>query len=433
VRSRVVGRELAALAAPTALAGLGIVVGRFAADRAAAPWSAALALLAAGILALLTFAGAGSRAPLALIALALAPASFLIAPEDPLRLATWSGLLVAAVVLVAAGVPPEEGFGARRWVALALASQAVVQAGRLLVAPASARVLATAIALPLAAGLLVAGLERVDSAGARIAALTSFAAGPGWVAPGVVGLALGGALALSPRSRRFAVPVAAIAAGASAAWSGEPRWIALSLGGVAAAALLGWPRPARAARALLGAAALAALVAGGLPWRRPAPVAAVLRGAGRLTDVRIDEPIVGWARSLAASRPRLELPLAGGPIRRVFVDSFLIEGAALPCSTVVGRIELWRGGEHLGEAEVRVGEGVTEWAAERDDLRGRIACPQTVAPTAWLPSSGRFLARRDRARLELPAPVRPDRIVFERDSSLPESAAWVLVGAATER
>jgi hypothetical protein len=184
---------------------------------------------------------------------------------------------------------------------------------------------------------------------------------------------------------------------------------------------------------LLGAVAIAALVAGGLPWRRPAPVAAALRGAARLADVRIDQPIVGYAQSLAASRPRFEHPLAGGSIRRVVVDSFLIEGAALPCSTVVGRIELWRGGDLLGQAAARVGEGVTEWAAERDDLRGKIACPQTVAPTAWLPSSGRFLARRDRMRVELPTAVDPDRIVLQRDGALPESAAWVLVGVATER
>lgn len=431
---RAVGRELAALAPPLALAALGVVFGLFAADRSAAPWSTALALLAAGVLAVLGSVGTAPRAGGAVISLALAPAIFLLGAEEPLRLAAWSALLAAAVVLVAADTPSAKGFGARGWLALALATQAIVHADRLLVAPSSAGTLMTVVALPCAAALLLAALERADPSGAFVAALASFAAGPGWTLLGLAPLAAGAALGRGRASRRFAASTAAIAASGVAVWNGEPRWVALALGGLAAAALLSGPTPARAGRALLGAAALVALIAGGLPWRRPAPLAAVLRRAADLATTRVDQlSFAGRPRTLSVSRASLELPLAGRPIRRLVIDSFLIDGAALPCGSPVARIELRRGAERLFEGEIRVGEGTTEWAAERADLEGKVACLETSAPTAWLPGGGRFLARRDRARLHLPEPADADLLVFERHPDLPDSVSWVLIGAATWR
>ncbi len=434
MRSRAAGRQLAALLPPLALAALGIVFGRFAADRAAALWSTALALLAAAILALLARAAGGSRDGLAVIALALAPAIFLFDSGDPLGLAAWTALLAAAVVVVAADPPSEGGLGAGRWVALALATQAIVHADLLLVAPVAAPTLATVLALPVAAALAIAWLERLDPAGARLAALATFAAGPAWTVWGIAALAAGAACGLVRPVRRFAPLVAAVAAGGSAAWSGEPKWIALSLAGMAATAFHPSQRLARAARTALVAGALVALVAGGMPWRRPAPLATALRRAGDLASARIDAfSFAARVRALSPEANRLELELTGAPIRRVSIDSFLIDGAALPCGTPVGRVELRRGEVSLFAAEIRVGEGATEWAAERPDLRGRVACMATSAPTAWLPPGGRFVARRDRSRIELPEPAAGDRLVIERDPDLPPALRWVLVGVTTWR
>jgi hypothetical protein len=430
--------RLASLAAPLALALAGATVARFAVDRASSAPTLFWSLVGAGVLASLAASAprASRLAPAA--ALALFGALAFLPASSPLPSAAVAALLTAALGIalaerVDARTPPD-GIAI---LGLALGAQLVALAERLLLAPLSASTWAALTLTPLAVALVLAWVAGHWPAAALALGLSTFAAGPGWHGAGLVSVGVGAAALAVARARgwpRLGAAAVVVACAAPHLPAAAP-WLVLALAASAAAALASDRLLARAGAATLGAAALAALIAGALPWRAaPALESALASALGRPFS-EAAQALPGRALVLSTASPRAELPLdpALGAARGVAVRTYLTNAVELPCGTVVARVALVSGGAVTGELALEIGRDTADWAVQRPDVAGVLACPAPRADWSWIPASGRFLGSTFRARAAWPVEVAVERVRLERAPGLPGEVAIAFFDVEVER
>jgi hypothetical protein len=394
-----------------------------------APLLLALALVAAGAAAARYARDSGARA-------------------ETLLLAAWS----AAVLLPlgwAGSVGAVRGRGARRAAAGAALAAAMVVA--LLPRSGATRPAAVATILVIALLTVAAALLRA----------------PRRAASGVPGLAALGALALATAllaygPRLWAAPLAAaswllalalpaLAAGVARFFArrGEPREGALAGGLVLLVPLIASERwwvisalgtlylvarsatlLARAASGALAVTAALALLAGSFPWLRPEPVSTILSGLFAPPVESVD--LGRRAAVLSAAAPGREVAAAGAPLSALAVDSYLTHSTGLACGAKLAEVELV-GSSGSFRGDLVVGRDSAEWAAERGDVAGALACDPPPPFARFIPSTGRFFGRTTRARLELPRPFAAERIRVVRDAALPADLSLAIFHLAAER
>jgi hypothetical protein len=431
---KAIARRLVALAPPAALVALVAVSASFATDRAAAPARLFLALVAAAVLGAAGLAAGAHARWLPAAAALLAPCLLLVPVDSPLAPALVLG--IAGVALAAATGerlrrPPWPRLAALA--ALGFAAQLLVHADALWRAPLEPGALALLAVAPVVAALSVAALGRARPGLGVAAALAAFAAGPGWSWAGCAALAAAALLVGATRPRPGLAAGAVALAAAVPALGDEPAWVVLALLTATALAADPRPRPAALGRGALAAAALGALLAGGLPWRREAPVASLLSTVGAPPRARLEAPLGPRTATLGAGSRRLELDWRVDGVAALVVDAFLSDAAELPCGTPVARFRLYSDGREVARARLAVGAGLGEWAALRPDVAARLACRAGAPFAHWLPRGGRFLGARWRARLPLPRPVTADRLVVEASRRLPRATRLALVAVGGER
>lgn len=221
----------------------------------------------------------------------------------------------------------------------------------------------------------------------------------------------------------------------------EPWWVVLAWVAAAIAATWGVPPLAHAGRSTLVIFFTMTLLAGGFPWLRAAPVAALAGSIPRFTRSVAETPIAERAVVLTASAPRFQATLSGAPVRAVVLDSYLTHGVDLACGRALASVEL---DDEPGEgapmsargrwsATLVVGRDSAEWAAGRPDVAARLACVAPAPWISWIPGAGQFLGQTTRARLALPSATSARILRIERSPDLPLETALALFFVATER
>lgn len=222
----------------------------------------------------------------------------------------------------------------------------------------------------------------------------------------------------------------------------EPWWTLLAFAAAASVASLGDGLAALVARRSLFLFGAATLLAGGFPWLRPAPVAALVTAVANLNSAVAETPLSERAVVLTPESPVFEAALGGTPIRALIVDSYLTHGDDLACGRRLAEVEIatsppGSGGETPADepwsASLVVGRDSAEWAAARPDVAARLACPAPPAWISWIPGAGRFLGQTTRARLVLPRPLPGQGLRIERSAELPAATTLALFFVATER
>jgi hypothetical protein len=430
--------RLAPLVAPVSLALTGAAVAVYRIDRAAADSTLALALLGAAVLAALAVGARDRDWIVPGTAAAIAAALAFLPATTPLPAAATSALLVVAIGRAAsarwarAGAPTTAAIAA-----VALAVELLARGDQLLATPLAWAPWAQVLAVPILLGATLAPLARRRPAAALALALGTAAAGPGWGWTGAVAVAGGGlaALRLDRAGRAGAGALVVVGAVALPAALAGPAWLALTLA-AAAAATLALSRPlARAGAAALAGAALAALAAGSLPWCARPPLAGALESALASPFGVLEQPVGPEAVMLTAERPRqaLALPTSVAGARFLDVRSYLVDGAMLPCGTVVARLELGAGGAPAGQLELVAGRDTADWAARRPDVVAAAPCPAPSPVLSWVPAARGFLGSTYRARFALPAGTAIDRIELERDRELPRGVGVAIFWLGVER
>ena len=419
-----------------AAAGLGVVLlaAAWTADRAAAPATAWLGLVAAAGLAPLLLVVARERLPLALVAL-LAPLAAIYAPrQGALPLALLAALLAAALALVAterarAGAPSSTTY----WLALTLPAAVVLHADRLWSGSLGLRDLPL-LAAPIVAAPLLAILDRAGEGtgrGALLAAAALVAAGPGFA---FGSLALLAAIALATLFRPSLAPLAPLAV-ALAAFGHEPAWAALTLCALSAACAV---RPAHATRlapvagVALGLVALGALLAAAPPWSRPQPVASMLEAAARSPLSRTDALLDNGSVALSANEARATWNLWNQPVRALVIESFVSDGAALTCGRPFATVRIAAAGGEVASSTLTIGADGGEWASGRPDVAAVLGCATLEPHAQWLPAQGRFLGRTFRAHIALEALLAAETVEIERAADLPPEVRVHLERVAVE-
>ena len=314
-----------------------------------------------------------------------------------------------------------------------------------------------AAALPLVAGAGLAlgraeGLEALAGLW-QLAFLLPVALLPG-LAPArtlLAALLLGaGGLLLVPGPPALAAGAALLALGlrrGAPEMAAQRVWLATLLALATLAAAYPWlrPEPFLAAAALLGAPAgwmgAAAAVAGAVAAAGAARLAE-RRRAGGATPARAAAAaaLVAAGLAVAAAMPPLardlvrgapvELGAGGtwshawrGPVRWLRLETLLADAAAVPAGTPAAEVRLESGGQVIDRLVLRAGRETAEWAADRADLRGRVAS----APPAlsWVSADGRSFGRAYRVAWRRGGgPV--DRVVVVRSPHLPPQAVVVV-------
>jgi hypothetical protein len=284
------------------------------------------------------------------------------------------------------------------------------------------------------------GAPTLEALGALAFATAVLAYGPGlWAAPAAAA------------SWLLAIALPAVAAGAARFFvrRGEPREGALAGGLVLLVPLVAgeswWVLStlatlylvartrtalARAATGALATAAALALFAGTFPWLRPQPVSTILSGLFAPTLSSVD--LGRRAAVLSAAAPVLEVAGGGSALSALAVDSYLTNSTGLACGVRLAEIELV-GASGSIRGELVVGRDSAEWAAERPDVAGALACEPPPPFARFIPSTGRFFGRTTRARLELPRPIAAERIRVVRDAALPADLSLAIFHLAVER
>jgi hypothetical protein len=207
---------------------------------------------------------------------------------------------------------------------------------------------------------------------------------------------------------------------------GEPLLAAAHLLGVPA----GWTGAAAvlaAALAVLAVAELSARAGGGLAARR-----------GELTATAGAAAVVVVA-TIAALPPHPRDLLRGAPAELVAetswshrwrgtmswlrIETLLTDAAAVPAGAPAAIVRLESQGHTVDRLLLRAGSDTGEWAADRPDLRGRVAAPP--AALSWVSPGGESFAHAYRVVWRRP-PGRVQRIVVERAPELPADATLVV-------
>ena len=337
-----------------------------------------------------------------------------------------------------------------------------------------------AAALPLAAGLGLTlgrggGVEALAGLW-QLALLLPIALLPGKApARSVLGallLAAGGLLLLpAPPALAAAAALLALELRQGSATAAAQRvWLAALLALAALAAAYPWlrPEPLLAAWTLLGvppgwtgaAAVLAgALAAAGAAWlaagaavrregagiapgapRRTPSDAGIVTASRRSSRAAAAIAVTALVALLAAARPPLSrdllrgvaIELAGdqswshgwrGPARWLRIESLLTGAVALPAGTPVGEVRLESRGRVVDRLILRVGRETAEWAADRPELRGRVAsAPPAVS---WVAPDGRSFGHAYRAARHLGGGA-VDRVVVAGSPALPPGTILVV-------
>jgi len=425
-------RRFWCLLAPLALAGLSLCAARSVAQPSWAPGIAAAGLLAAGVLALVAIAARRSAGAIAVLTLLAAIVVVWMPSESPRWPALVSTLLAVAVAwVVAERLGAKTVLGLPSLLVLAAAAQWVVRGAPIWTARMDGTAMLELVVAPVVAALALAGVGRIgDATAVGALALAAFAAGPGWTPGALAALVAAGLIgAVRPRWLPFVAPLLV----AVPAFGNEPPAVVLALALATFAALAVSNGVARVGRAALAVAAFAALLAGGPPWLRGDPVAALLRTAlGNPFATSVVSP-VGEPLSLSAEQPIFSATLGGRTIRAVVVDSLLSDSLGLPCGTEVARLSIETQGGQRFERALVVGRDSGEWAAWRPDVAPRLACPPPEPFARWLPAGGGFLAARYRTRIEVDSVTSPRRLVIERAPGLPRATGVTLLGVVEER
>ena len=422
----------------------------------------AASALAAGVGAAVAAAGMTATAAMPLLALALAGEVAAARRERaprPADVAPAPGLVVGAL-----RSPGGLATGAAAVALLALvllrpaAGALALAAGAVLALPGLAGI--AAAALPLVAGLGLS-LGRGGGVGAiaglwQLALLLPIALLPQKVPErallGGLLIAAGGLLLLpAPPALAAAAALIALELRPSSAVAAAQRvWLAALLALAALAAAYPWLRtePLLAAAALLGvprgwtgaaAVVAGALVAAGAAWlaERAAVAATASRPARRAAAAIAVTAVLAL---LATALPPLSrdllrgvpLELAAdqswshgwrGAARWLRIESLLTGAVALPAGTPAGEVRLeWRG-RVVDRLVLRVGHETAEWAADRPELRGRVA----AAPPAvsWVAPDGRSFGHAYRAARQRDAGS-VDRVVVAGSPTLPEGTILVV-------
>jgi hypothetical protein len=163
-----------------------------------------------------------------------------------------------------------------------------------------------------------------------------------------------------------------------------------------------WPTAA-APRRLAVAVALAALTVAGLTARiLPLPATALLAG-----------PLA----ALSSDRPLLELAVEVRPVRRVVVDTALIDGVHLPAGQEVAQVQLFDArGALIYSWPLRVGDDTSDWAALRDDVKSRPGFRAPAHFSLGIAPDGRVFSARFRAHFFPAKPANAARLVIRRSN-----------------
>ncbi len=380
-------------------------------------------LLAATVLLALSDdrAGAPETLFLALWAAAVfAPLAFLDTASGPVH-----SVLGLAATLVVATVSRSGGL--RPVVVAALLALSVMILASLTLSRRPQTDLRTAAALSLAAALVLHG-HRLFLEGFSLATLALLAILPG------------AAAAVASRLAASGWPGAALAAAllilTAPQLAREPWWVVLSWVVAAATASFGAGSAAllgRRALLLLGAATL---LAGGFPWLRAAPIAALAASIMQFDRPVAETPLVGRAVVLTRNAPLFKADLGGASVRALVLDSYLTHGVDLACGATLATLEIEPeqvGVAHRWRANLVVGRDSAEWAAGRPDVAARLACAAPAPWISWIPGAGRFLGQTTRARFSLPSSTTARGLRIERNPDLPDETALALFFIATER
>ncbi len=403
-----------------------------------------LPLLAAAAAALVLGRGWSPAAALALAALAAGDRA---ARGTGRPLARWAPLLLVGGLALLVGIPDPVGGGSFGPALVLLAAGAALAARRRASAQAAiaAVVLAAAAVAPAARSwpeslgapaLLLALLPAAPWAGRERAARILAAAA---LAVAALRLVPGPEAAIAPIAlAALALPAAGAAARLQGLWSGglvaagalaasypwlraEPLPAALDLVGASAA----WPS-AVAVAAVLALLALATRLAGRLPsrWRPralPLGLAALAVAAFLRIPAAGSQPLEGLPLVLSAERPAIGTePVPGVPVRRIVVDSYLSNAAALAAGTPVAIVRLSGADGPADEWTLAAGRETGEWAARRPEVAARPGFTAPPAWVSWVAPDGRTFAQRYRAARELAAPLAVARVEIARAPGLPE-------------
>ena len=429
---------LVPLAAPAALAVAGAVVATYRLDRAAMASSLFFSLAAAGVLAVLA-ATAPRRSPVVPVAVLAVFGALVFLPADlPLP-----GAVVGVVVALALGFALAERTrdhraSATEVLGLVFAAQLAAGVPRLFQAPLRPATLAWLLVAPLVVGVALARGSARRPGAALALGLATFAPGPGWGVLGAAAVVVGAAAwelpALVGRQRLAAAwLVGAAALPAASRLDGGPAWLTLAVATAAAAALATELRLARAGAATLAAAAVAALVAGGMPWCAPAPLAAVVAAIAAPPFALIDAPVVERAVVLTAAHPSYEREIRFHSTRGVRLLSYLTEAIDLPCATPVARVELLAGSSPVASHRLEIGRDTADWAARRPDVAPRLRCPAPAPFWTWIPAAGRYFGATYRARGAWSPSPAADRLRIVRDPGLPERVGVAIFFVGVDR
>lgn len=140
-----------------------------------------------------------------------------------------------------------------------------------------------------------------------------------------------------------------------------------------------------------------------------------------------DLPLENRIRVLNIQSSDLSVDLPNKPrIRRVVLDSYLENSAALPAGTTVATVELVDsdGEKHLWP--VRVGTESGEWAARRADVKAIAGFEAPDPWISWVTSDGDLFAQRYRAIWTLPKRVEAKRLAIRRSPDLADEISMAI-------
>jgi hypothetical protein len=339
-------------------------------------------------------------------------------------------------------IPVDGRRSAAVFIPLAIGLQLLARGGVLLDPPGFLRSLVVLLALPVTAGLAVAGLALWAGAARALAAgAVLFALGGGWWPGNVVaGVALAIAWGFRPArrpaatleaqveqpspprprsaSRPASVPADLVRGGALLGALALLVYLAPLFGLLClAAGLVALISPALGGRvaAALGALALAVALAASYPWLQPRPLVALAALPGAL--FHSGDMLVGDGPPLTldireASYRRALNP--AWPASAIALDTSLARAAGLPAGTPVATVEIHDADGRLQSFTLRVGSETGEWAARRPGLNA----PAPAPLLAWI-DPGRFFGQRYRAIWRLEPGFAVDRVELRRRPDLP--------------
>jgi hypothetical protein len=140
-----------------------------------------------------------------------------------------------------------------------------------------------------------------------------------------------------------------------------------------------------------------------------------------------DLPLESRIRVLNSQSSDLSVDLPNRPrIRRVVLDSYLENSAALPAGTTVATVELVDSDGERHQWPIRVGTESGEWAARRADVMALAGFEAPEPWISWVTPDGNLFAQRYRAIWTLPKKIEAKQLTIRRSTDLADEVSMAI-------